>query len=171
MRVVAIAIIRRSIIIGNVQPDIDDFDEFDELFLFIFIFVTFVKTFAFLLAFLLVFVFPLFVEKGIKLFAIGAAELIVVVAAFTTEFSAPGTVSVAKSETEFSAETVAFGTVFVAKLPIEFRALGTVLVAKRDIEFRAEFAALFVALVRLDTVFIAELSTMLCRKYLGTYGD
>jgi hypothetical protein len=163
------ATIRRSMIIGNVQPDIDDFDAFDELFLFILIFVTFVKTFAlaFLLAFLLALAFPLFVEKGIKLFAIGATELTVVVAAFTTEFSAPGTVSVAKSETEFSAETVAFGIVFVAKLPTEFRALGTVLVANIDIEFRAEFAALFVALVRLDTVFIAELSTMLCRKYLS----
>jgi hypothetical protein len=147
------AIRRRNIIIGTFQDDTDD-DELFDLFEFEFAFVTFVKTFEF--------PFLLFDENGIKLFAIGATEFTVFVA---IEFRASGTVSVAKSETEFRAETVAFGIVFVAKFETEFRAFGTVCVAKFETEFRAEFvalAALFVALVRLDTLFIAEHSMVLC---------
>ena len=183
MTVVAIAARTRNIINGKVQPDrldeFDEFDEFDELFLFALELDTFVKIFAFFLefAFLLE-----FVEKGIKLFAIGATEFIVVVAIefrafgtedvakFETEFIAFGTEDVAKSETEFRADTVAFGIVVVAKFVTEFKpefkALGIVLVANTDKEFKALFAALFAlfaALVRLDTVFIAELSTVSCQ--------
>jgi len=150
-----------NIIIKKLQFVGFEFDEFDELFL---LGVTFEKIFIFEFAFVLdvlvLFAFPLFVENCNKLFAIGATEFAVFVAA---EFKALGTVWVAKSVTEFIADRPAFEK--------ELRAPGTVLVANADNEFRAEFAALFVALVRLDTVFIAELSTMLCRKYLGTIGD
>jgi hypothetical protein len=101
-------------------------------------------------------------NDGIRLFARGATEFIVVVAALfaklDTEFKAPivadGTVSVAKSETEFKAPIVADGTVSVANSETEFRTLGTVLVAKFDSDFIAELFFL----IRLDTVFILELS-------------
>jgi hypothetical protein len=95
-------------------------------------------------------------ERGNKLFAIGTTELRVVVALFTAELRADGTVSVAKSETELRAD----GTVSVAKLETELKAFtvafGIVFVAKFVIEFRVEL--LFFALLRLDTPFIAELS-------------
>ena len=149
--VVIIATRTRKITSGIFQ---DENKELLEFFEFEFEFVTFVKTFAF--------EFLLFDENGIKLFAIGATEFTVDVA---IEFRALGTVSVAKSETEFSAETVAFGIVFVAKFETELKASGTVSVAKFETEFKAEFvalAALFVAFVRLDTPFIAEHSMVLC---------
>ena len=110
------------------------------------------------MAFPLLFLFVPNENDGIRLFAIGATEFIVVVAALfaksETELNADGTVSVAKSETEFKAPNVADGTVSVAKSETEFRTLGTVLVAKFDSDFIAELFFL----IRLDTVFILELS-------------
>jgi hypothetical protein len=106
----------KNIIIGNFHADkneLDEPDEFDELFLLIFGLVIFEKTFIF--PFFDRFALFLFVFDDIKLFAKGAIEFTVVVAAVfaksETEFNAEGSVSVAKSETEFNAPTVADGTV------------------------------------------------------------
>jgi len=151
----------KKTITGKNQPEAAD----DVEFLLTFEDVIFEKTFAFLFAETFLFLFAEFVENGIRLFAIGATELSVVVAAefakLETELralvAAAGTVSVAKSETELRALTAALGTVSVAKSETELRASGTVLVAKTDNEFSAEFFELFF-FIRLDTVFILELS-------------
>jgi len=138
-------------------------EDFAEVFVFLetlamFAFVTFVKTLVLeleLLEFLLEFL--LLLESCIILFATGATELTVVVAIFEakseTELTAEFAAFVAKSETEFKVEFVVFAA-FVAKFETEL----IVVVATFVIDFRALFAFLVALLVRLDTVFIVELS-------------